>query len=242
MAKVQNKFNIICADPCWDFKDQLKMDDVARGATSNYKTLSLEQIKALKVPSICADDALLALWVPSSLLQDGLDTMKAWGFTQKQTLPWVKLKKHKDKDISKQIFDVSQEIFKDQNPNVKAAFKRNFINKVSAIINDYDMENSLAFGMGRLFRQSHEIILIGTRGKINSKLKNKSQRSVIFDINYRHSQKPETLQDKLEKMFPLADGNKYLELFARRLRKDWVCLGNEVCNGEDITDSIQKLL
>jgi N6-adenosine-specific RNA methylase IME4 len=39
-------------------------------------------------------------------------------------------------------------------------------------------------------------------------------------------------------MFPKA---RKLELFARRIRPGWTCLGNEVCNGEDITISLSKL-
>jgi N6-adenosine-specific RNA methylase IME4 len=97
----------------------------------------------------------------------------------------------------------------------------------------------LSFGMGRLFRQTHEICLIGTsNNKIYTKLANKSQRSVSFAPNLRHSAKPKDLQDSLEIMFPKA--NK-IELFARRERKDWICLGNEILNGEDIRDSLKKL-
>jgi len=61
---------------------------------------------------------------------------------------------------------------------------------------------------------------------------------VSFAPNLRHSAKPEDLQDSLDIMFP--KGNK-LELFARRIRKDWVCLGDEICNGEDIRVSLAKL-
>lgn len=223
-----NKFNVICADPCWDFSDQLKMSDVKRGAKSQYNTLSFEEIKNLKVSELSAEDAILILWVPSSLLPEGLEVMKSWGFSFKQTLPWIKLNKNYHKILFNAIKDLPLENKKNKK-NILNTFK-NFL-----------FENLLAFGMGRLFRQAHEIALIGVKGKIYSKLQNKSQRSVIFDINYRHSQKPEYLQDKLEIMFP-ATSNKYLELFARRVRSNWVCLGNEVLSGEDIRESIKKLL
>lgn len=222
----KTKFNVICADPCWNFNDSLKMSDVKRGASSQYKTLSVTDIKNLKVAELSADDAILVLWVPSSLLQEGLDTMKAWGFEFKQTLPWIKLNKNYTLTLFKSLKDIFSKNKKDI---IKELFSFNF-------------EDLLSFGMGRLFRQSHEIALIGIKGKIYSKLKNKSQRSVIFGINFRHSQKPEVLQDKLELMFPSVDGNKYLELFARRARPGWTCLGNEVPPNEDIRDSINKLL
>ncbi len=94
--------------------------------------------------------------------------------------------------------------------------------------------------MGRLFRQTHEICLIGTNNnKIYKKLKNKSQRSVSFGENLKHSAKPEHLQNSLDEMFP---GTEKLEMFARRHRKDWLCVGNEICNGEDIRDSLKNLI
>lgn len=90
-------------------------------------------------------------------------------------------------------------------------------------------------GMGRLFRQAHEIALIGTSGKsVYRLLRDKSQRSVAFDLNQGHSIKPGTLQRRLELMFPTA---KKLELYARRTRPGWDCLGNEI-DGQDLKDSV----
>ena len=97
---------------------------------------------------------------------------------------------------------------------------------------------ALAFGMGRLFRQTHEICLIGTsNNKIYKLLENKSQRSVCFAENLKHSAKPEALQNSLEIMFPKAEK---LEMFARRTRSGWTCLGNEI-DGQDIRDALIKL-
>lgn len=200
MAK---KFRVIVADCPWSFGDSLKMSDVKRGAKSQYSTMTTSRIAEMPVRTAChPDGAVLCLWVPGSLLQEGLNVMKAWGFNHKQAYVWVKTKKEP-------ITSVWQ-----------------------------DVNDCLAFGMGRLFRQTHEICLIGTRGKIYKQLKNKSQRSVSFAENLRHSAKPEHLQDSLEIMFPRAPK---LELFARRIRPGWTCLGNEICNGEDIYVSLSKL-
>lgn len=107
-----------------------------------------------------------------------------------------------------------------------------------------NLNDTLGFGMGRIFRQSHEIALIGINNTaIYKKLKNKSQRSVAFDFNEKHSKKPETIQNRLEIMFPHATKeNKALELFARRERDGWKCLGNEIGEKEDIRVSIQKII
>ena len=100
---------------------------------------------------------------------------------------------------------------------------------------------NLAFGMGRLARNCHEPCLIGTRGKYTKFLKNHSQRNLFMHPTMRHSQKPESIQTSLDLMFP--DWDK-LEIFARRSRSGWTCIGNEspTTHGEDVRDSISDLL
>jgi N6-adenosine-specific RNA methylase IME4 len=129
---------------------------------------------------------------------------------------------------------------KNVNPNkLTMGTVKTFIRKTLDQLDAYNLD-ILGFGMGRLFRQTHEICLIGTNNnKIYKHLKNKSQRSVSLDVNLKHSAKPEILQNALEAMFPACNR---LEMFARRHRASWVCVGNEVCNGEDITKSIDNLL
>lgn len=223
------KVRLICADPPWNFSDGLSMAKTKRGASANYNTLSLEELKNLQIKDICEEDALLVLWVPSSLLSDGLEVMEAWGFRQTQTHIWVKTKKEPFKAILKEISKAFKEIPKTGLSNI-----------IKGIFSKFDTSKLLAFGMGRLFRQTHELALIGVRGKIYNHLENKSQRSVHFFPATKHSVKPEALQDMLDKMFP--NGNR-LELFSRRQKKGWVCLGNEapMSKNEDIRKSLLKL-
>ena len=100
---------------------------------------------------------------------------------------------------------------------------------------------NLAFGMGRLARNCHEPLLVGVKGKYTKFLKNHSQRNLFMHPTMKHSQKPESIQTSLDKMFP--DWDK-LEIFARRDRAGWTCIGNEApgTTGEDIRDSIGDLL
>lgn len=234
-----NKYNVVVADPPWFFFDALKMSNVKRGAESQYQTLSFTDIKNLPVKHIVSDDAVLALWVPGSLLQEGLDTMKAWGFEQKQVHVWVKTKKDPLGDLVKYLKVPTKKEYK------ATAYKFDLIKNVilgtKKILNWYDLNNVLAFGMGRLFRQTHELCLIGTRGSPYKNLKNKSQRSVHFAPVTKHSAKPENLQDMLDIMFP--ESNK-IELFARRERPGWKCLGNQCPSSKDkdIRDSLKKLI
>jgi N6-adenosine-specific RNA methylase IME4 len=78
------------------------------------------------------------------------------------------------------------------------------------------------FGMGRIVRAAHEACIVATRGKPVPKVLN--MRSVFEAPVGRHSEKPGVFYDRVEELF---DG-PYLELFARRCRRGWVCLGDEV--------------
>ena len=51
---------------------------------------SLEEIKALPVSELASTRSHLYLWVPNALLAEGLEVMKAWGFTYKTNLIWYK--------------------------------------------------------------------------------------------------------------------------------------------------------
>ena len=198
----------IIADPPWRFNDKLKMKDgVDRSADSQYQTMTVAQIKALDVRSL-VDPAgcLLALWVPGSFLEAGLDVMKSWGFKLKQTYVWVKTKKPRRPK-------------KDQRASS-------------------DPNDQLAFGMGHYFRQCHELVLVGVRGQAKKMVRNRSQRSVSLAPNAGHSIKPEHLHESLERMMPDA---WRLELFARRCRDRWLCVGNELTNGQDIAQTIEDI-
>lgn len=83
------------------------------------------------------------------------------------------------------------------------------------------------FGMGRYVRAEHETCIIAVRGRMAPKVRN--VRSVIEAPVGRHSAKPEAFYDEVERLY---DG-PYVELFARRQRPGWLCLGNEVpgCSG-----------
>jgi N6-adenosine-specific RNA methylase IME4 len=239
--------NIVC-DPPWGFSDSLSMSDVKRGAAANYPTMKLPHIQALPVQDVAdPDGCLLALWVPSSMLQDGLDTMKLWGFEQKQTYIWCKTIKNPWKDIDHWIKVHWANQWKN-NP-FKSIKDIKLVSELCAMVlaAKVPLTSLLSFGLGRIFRQSHEICLIGINNtKIYQRLANKSQRSVSFAPNLKHSSKPECLQDSLELMFPDQPDHPInrLELFARRERPGWTCLGNEcpATMGQDIRDSMAQLI
>ena len=79
------KYKTCLADPPWDINQKGK-----RGAASHYQLMSLDQIKAMPVADLCEKNAHLYLWVPNGLLQEGLSVIKAWGFTFRSPIYWIK--------------------------------------------------------------------------------------------------------------------------------------------------------
>lgn len=90
----------------------------------------------------------------------------------------------------------------------------------------------MAGNPGSYTHTSCEFVLVGRRNRIPKPYKRASARQFVQSKRQGHSVKPEDIQDRIEKMFSLDDHN-HLELFARRERKGWKCLGNEI-SGNDI--------
>jgi len=55
-----------------------------------YPTMTLEQIKALPVATLAAEDCELYLWTTQKYLPDAFGVLDAWGFRYCQTLTWCK--------------------------------------------------------------------------------------------------------------------------------------------------------
>lgn len=92
----KQRFSTVLADPPWRFQNRTGKVAPEYKKYSRYETLSLEEIKNMPISSITEERAHLYLWVPNALLQEGLDTMKAWGFEYKSMITWVKITKKGD--------------------------------------------------------------------------------------------------------------------------------------------------
>jgi N6-adenosine-specific RNA methylase IME4 len=63
-----------------------------------YQTMDFAEISALPVGDHAATPSHLYMWVPNALLLEGLQIMKAWGFTYKTNLIWYKIRKDNGPD------------------------------------------------------------------------------------------------------------------------------------------------
>lgn len=86
-ASIAKKYRTILADPPWK-----RNQTGVRGASSHYDLMSLESIKAMPVADLVEDRSHLYLWCPNGLIEDALEVIKAWGFTYRSMLVWIKPK------------------------------------------------------------------------------------------------------------------------------------------------------
>jgi|SRR5262245_14553544 len=84
-------FDVIVADPPWEFKTYSRKGKEKKSAERHYPTMPLQQIKDLPIAELAAPDCALFLWSTAPLLMDALDVMKAWGFQYKTHGVWGKV-------------------------------------------------------------------------------------------------------------------------------------------------------
>ncbi len=131
-------FGLIAADPPWHFRARtaLQMSNWTsrRDAEKHYRVMGVDDIAALPVRDLAADDAHLMLWITGPLFVEGkhLPIMKAWGFKPSSVaFTWIKLRK----TIDARQFSVVRLV-----------------------------ENDLHVGLGLTTRKNAEFVVLGRRG------------------------------------------------------------------------------
>jgi N6-adenosine-specific RNA methylase IME4 len=144
------RYGVILADPPWSFEVYSRETGLDRAADNHYPTQSLDEIKALDVASIAANDCVLFLWATAPMVLQAGEVLTAWGFTFKTNAIW---------------------------------------NKPRA-------------GTGYWFRNKHEHLLVGTRGRIPAPAPGTLWDSVIDAPVGEHSAKPEAFLELIESWYP----------------------------------------
>ena len=86
-------YNIIYADPPWNFKAWGKQGKKA--PQNHYVCMTDEDIYSLPVSSIAAENCALFMWATYPLLQEAFVTLSRWGFTYRTVaFTWVKTNKN----------------------------------------------------------------------------------------------------------------------------------------------------
>ena len=79
------KYQVVYADPPWRYNFSRTKN---RKIENQYATMTLNNIKALEIPS--DDNCILYLWATAPKLLEALEVMQAWGFTYKTQAIWDK--------------------------------------------------------------------------------------------------------------------------------------------------------
>jgi N6-adenosine-specific RNA methylase IME4 len=93
----EEKYDIIYADPPWDYGGKMQFDKSGRkdvnknwennifisAANFKYPTLKTKEMKKIPIKEIAKDDCLLFMWVTNPHLAQGIELGQAWGFEYK---------------------------------------------------------------------------------------------------------------------------------------------------------------
>ena len=86
------KYNIIYADPPWEYKESGSGNRVVK---AHYNTMNIKDICGLPVKKICDETCILFMWVTFPRLKQGLEVIEKWGFEYYGLgFDWVKLSKN----------------------------------------------------------------------------------------------------------------------------------------------------
>lgn len=75
------KFDVLLADPPWGYS--ARKNGKHGCADTHYPTMTKQEIFDLPVERLASSDAVLFLWVTFPCLEQGLETMRRWGFEYK---------------------------------------------------------------------------------------------------------------------------------------------------------------
>jgi N6-adenosine-specific RNA methylase IME4/ParB-like chromosome segregation protein Spo0J len=80
------RFGTIYADPPWRYRNTR----TGGAAERHYPTMAVEDIAALPVRELAAEQAHLHLWTTNAFLLEAHEVLKAWGFAYAGTFVWCK--------------------------------------------------------------------------------------------------------------------------------------------------------
>lgn len=206
------KFGLIYADPPWHVKTYSeegrgRLPDAKMPGESEddyqvrlYKTLTLDEMKAMPVAEAADADCMLLMWIIGTHMPQALELGTAWGFTYKTVgFYWPKLRKiGKDGKVGRPAATPEKEF-----PSGMGYWTR------------ANPEQCLLFTRGKPKRIDKGV----------PKLIPFDDYPITICANRReHSRKPDEVYTRIDRL--LGDVPK-LELFARTTAPGWVVWGNE---------------
>ena len=204
-------FDHILVDPAWAYNNRLSgkgRTKFGSGASGKYKVEKTSEMAKFRVQDLANDTCHLHLWVTGPFLPDAFQLIEAYGFLYKTIeFCWIKLTKSTKRSKLLQL--------------IYSLTLPQFMQKVTRTL------------PGHYTASNVELVLLATTKDVYLPLI-KMYPQVIYQAPMSHSRKPDTVHEWIESSYP---GQRYIELFARRKRDGWTCLGNEL-DGMDLRESI----
>jgi len=239
--KTKETFDLILADPPWKYSGGLSLSKKYAGQCIwHYDTMSLEELKKVPVPKISSDNSILLLWTTGPKLNIGVKLMEAWGFEYMNSwIDWHKMNARGE--LSKGGLGTYNTIISEY---VLIGSKGSGIRKAiyvppMLIYNDHvkldDTYYLLLGKKGRIYPYREQTRSVRFLNVMEERLPLTIEPSSFRDVRRRHSEKPKSVYNRIERIFPHVK-NK-VELFARNNRTGWNCWGLE-CKYEQSQDEI----
>lgn len=207
----QNHYQAVLADPPWKFVTR-SAKGLGKSPDKHYKTMTLDEIKALPVRDVCARNAALFMWVIDTHAEMAFDVIKAWGFKYKTVgLYWAKTTKDGTG------FPMGTGFWTRANPEhaYEAVTECDYCGGTGFFYGDPDL------GPCGCDEQEAERNLLATRG--SPKRQDAGVPRLMVSPRREHSRKPDETHDRIERLVP----GPYLEMFSRTDRPGWDVWGDE---------------
>lgn len=219
------RFRVLVIDPPWWYADRRKERKDGAGPTRgigachHYEQMTTEEICALRIPDLADDRCHLYLWATGPLMADAFQVLAAWGFGFATFAHvWVKLNPEAWKDPKLWERGLRE-------ANIAKTGQTGWFPPQFSIV--CSVLDKLTFkGPGFYTMSNAEYLLLGVKGRPFAHAEHYKIRQVIhWPRLEEHSRKPEIFQNAIQYMYP--DVTPRVEVFARRARSDWTCIGNE---------------
>lgn len=209
----QGHYRTILADPPWKFLTR-SAKGLGKSPDKHYKTMTIDEIKALPVRDVCAPDAVLLMWIIDTHAELAFDVIRAWGFKYKTVgLYWAKTTQ------DGKSFPIGTGFWTRANPEhaLQCTTPCRYCDDSGWFYGDPDL-GPCGCGAGE---QEVERNMLATRG--HPKRQDAGVPRLMVSPRREHSRKPDETHERVERLVK----GPYLEMFSRTDREGWDVWGDE---------------
>ena len=167
---IRAHYRVIYPDPPWRYLKHVQEADGEIDKSVGYKTMSLDQLKALPIADLAHPDGChLPLWTTSPFLEKAFDVAHSWGFKYSSSFKiWLKMKR-----------------------------KHGRAGRQTELVPLDDVHSEMHMGRGFTTRKNVEYCLLFRRG--SPKRKSKAVREILISPVRENSRKPDEMYSEIEK-------------------------------------------